>query len=164
MTPSHVGEDRKWPASTLRCRRPISKRPSGRSLGSAEHRQNATPLQRAVDRITALLGRPRFIGVLTALAAGGISLNVLAAALGYRPIDPPPFSGLGGAVSLVSFYLVGDLGAVAPFEVVRGRGIEACGKMGLGAAALENRPLSGAMATRRRILLIVVCRFGSIGG
>ena len=27
-----------------------------------EHHQNATPLQRAVDRITALLGRPRFIG------------------------------------------------------------------------------------------------------
>ena len=25
----------------------------------AEHHQNATPLQRAVDRITALLGRPR---------------------------------------------------------------------------------------------------------
>jgi hypothetical protein len=31
----------------------------------AEHHENATPLQRATDRITALLGRPRFIGVLT---------------------------------------------------------------------------------------------------
>jgi uncharacterized membrane protein len=59
----------------------------------AEHHQNATPLQRAVDRITALLGRPRFIGVLTAIAAGWISLNLLAAALGYSPIDPPPFPG-----------------------------------------------------------------------
>src|ERR1700730_13417507 len=72
----------------------------------AEHHQNATPLQRAVDRITALLGRPRFIGVLTAVAAGWISLNLLTATLGYRPIDPPPFSGLGGAVSLVSLYIV----------------------------------------------------------
>ena len=45
-------------------------------------------------------GRPPFIGVLTVIAAGWISLNLLAAALGYRPIDPPPFSGLGGAVSL----------------------------------------------------------------
>ena len=71
-----------------------------------EHHQNATPLQRAVDRITALLGRPRFIGVLTAIAAGWIILNLLAAALGYRPIDPTPFSGLGGAVSLVSLYIV----------------------------------------------------------
>jgi uncharacterized membrane protein len=68
--------------------------------------ENATPLQRAVDRITALLGRPRFIGVLTVIAASWISLNLLAAALGYRPIDPPPFSWLGGAVSLVSLYMV----------------------------------------------------------
>src|ERR1700730_19138704 len=72
----------------------------------AEHHQNATPLQRTADRLTALLGRPRFIGVLTAIAAGWISLNLLAAVLGYRSIDPPPFSGLGGAVALVSLYLV----------------------------------------------------------
>jgi uncharacterized membrane protein len=42
----------------------------------AEHHQNATPLQRAVDRITAFVGRPRFIGVLTLMAAGWISLNL----------------------------------------------------------------------------------------
>jgi uncharacterized membrane protein len=71
-----------------------------------EHHQNATPLQRAVDRITALLGRPRFIAVLTAIASAWIILNLLAAALGYRPIDPTPFSGLGGAVSLVPLYIV----------------------------------------------------------
>ena len=65
----------------------------------AEHHQNATPLQRAVDRITGLLGRPRFIGALTVVGAGWISLNLLAAALGYRPIDPPPFPGLQGAVA-----------------------------------------------------------------
>jgi uncharacterized membrane protein len=59
----------------------------------AEHHQNATPLQRAVDRITTLLGRPRFMGILTVIAAGWISLNLLAAALGYRPIDPPPSQG-----------------------------------------------------------------------
>src|ERR1700732_4816942 len=72
----------------------------------AEHHQNATPLQRVVDRITALVGRPRFLGVLTVIAAGWISLNLLAAALGYRPIDPPPFPGLQGAVSLASLYMV----------------------------------------------------------
>jgi len=72
----------------------------------AEHHENATPLQRAADRITALLGRPRFIGVLTVIAASWISLNLLAAALGYHPLDPPPFSWLGGAVSLVSLYMV----------------------------------------------------------
>jgi len=72
----------------------------------AEHHESATPLQRAVDRMTALLGRPGFIGVLTVIVVGWISLNLLAGALGYRPIDPPPFSGLGGAVSLVSLYMV----------------------------------------------------------
>jgi len=44
--------------------------------------------------------------VLTAIAAGWISLNLLAAALGYGAIDPPPFPGLGLAVSLVSLYIV----------------------------------------------------------
>jgi uncharacterized membrane protein len=72
----------------------------------AEHHQNATPLQRAVDRITALLGRPGFIGVLTIMVVGWISLNLLAAALGYRPIDPPPFPWLEGVVSLASLYMV----------------------------------------------------------
>jgi uncharacterized membrane protein len=44
--------------------------------------------------------------VLTVNVVGWIDLNLLAAALGHRPIDPPPFSWLGGAVSLVSLYMV----------------------------------------------------------
>jgi len=72
----------------------------------AEHHESATPLQRAVDRVTALLGHPGFIGLLTVSVAAWISLNVLVAALGYRPIDPAPFPWLGGAVTLVSLYMV----------------------------------------------------------
>ncbi len=72
----------------------------------ADHNDNATPLQRAVDRMTSLLGRPSFIGALTVIVAVWIGLNVLAAALGYRAIDPPPFSWMGGAISLVSLYMV----------------------------------------------------------
>jgi uncharacterized membrane protein len=72
----------------------------------AEHREKATPFQRAIDRMTAWLGHPRFVGALTAIVAGWISLNLLAASLGHRPIDPPPFSWLGGAVSLLSLYMV----------------------------------------------------------
>ena len=72
----------------------------------AQHHQNATSLQRAVDRITAFVGRPRFIGILTLIAVAWISLNLLTATLGYRPFDPPPFSGLEGALSLVSLYIV----------------------------------------------------------
>jgi uncharacterized membrane protein len=72
----------------------------------SEHHESATPLQRATDRLTGLLGRPGFIGVLTAVVVAWISLNVLAAALGYRPIDPAPFPWLGGAVTLLSLYMV----------------------------------------------------------
>lgn len=59
-----------------------------------------------VDRVTALLGRPRFIAALSVVVAGWIAFNLLAAALGYRPVDPPPFPWLEGAVSLVSLYMV----------------------------------------------------------
>jgi len=72
----------------------------------ADHNDNATPMQRAADRMTSLLGRPGFIGALTVIVAVWVSVNLLAAALGYRAIDPPPFPWLGGAVSLVSLYMV----------------------------------------------------------
>jgi uncharacterized membrane protein len=79
-----------------------------RSIGQlhADHRENATPIERAVDRITAFVGRPTFGVVLTVVVAGWIAVNLLAAARGLRPLDGPPFSGLAGAVSLVSLYLV----------------------------------------------------------
>ena len=72
----------------------------------AEHHHAATPLQRAVDRLTALLSRPRFIGVLTVIVTGWIAVNLLAAMSGHRTLDPPPFSLLGGMVSLMSLYMV----------------------------------------------------------
>jgi uncharacterized membrane protein len=72
----------------------------------AEHRENATPLQRTVDRVTIGLGHPWTLGLLTTLVAAWIGLNLLIAAFGHRPIDPPPFAWLGGAVSLVSLYTV----------------------------------------------------------
>lgn len=72
----------------------------------AEHHEKATPLQRTVDRMTSLLGHPRVLGVLTLSVVGWIGFNLLTAALGYRPIDPPPFAWLSSAVSLVSLYIV----------------------------------------------------------
>jgi uncharacterized membrane protein len=72
----------------------------------ADHREKATPLQRSVDRVTAVLGRPGFIVVLTVIVFGWISLNLLAATNGYPFIDSPPFPWLGTAVSLVSLYMV----------------------------------------------------------
>ena len=72
----------------------------------ADHHQNATRMQRGADRLTAVLGRPLFIGVLTLAIGGWIGSNLLAVALGLRPIDPPPFVCLVGAVSLLSLYVV----------------------------------------------------------
>ena len=72
----------------------------------AEHRQNATPLQRSVDSMTALLGRPRFLGVLTVSVVSWIGLNLLAKGLGYHPVDPPPFFWMSGAAALTSLYMV----------------------------------------------------------
>jgi hypothetical protein len=68
----------------------------------ADHHQNATPHERAVARVTALLGHPRFIGGLALVVAAWVTLNLLAAQLGYSALDPPPFSWLEGAVSLGS--------------------------------------------------------------
>ena len=52
------------------------------------------------------LGSANFISGLTVFVVGWVSLNGLAAALGYRALDPPPFAWLAGAVSLASLYLV----------------------------------------------------------
>jgi uncharacterized membrane protein len=70
----------------------------------AEHYNQATPLQRAVDRITASVGRPRFIAWLTMIVLAWVLLNLGAMALGRTPIDPPPFFWLDGASSLVALY------------------------------------------------------------
>jgi uncharacterized membrane protein len=72
----------------------------------AEHHEKATPLERALDHMTALLSRPWFIGVITLIVIGWIGLNLAVAAFGIRPLDPPPFSWLEGAVSLGSLYMV----------------------------------------------------------
>jgi uncharacterized membrane protein len=72
----------------------------------AEHHGAASPQQRAMDRLTALLGRPWFIGVLGLTILGWIGMNLASAALGYRPLDPPPFQWLTGAGSLVSLFMV----------------------------------------------------------
>jgi len=72
----------------------------------AEHHANATQNQRVVDRITSLMVSANVIAALTVFVVGWVSLNGLAAALGYRALDPPPFAWLAGAASLASLYLV----------------------------------------------------------
>jgi uncharacterized membrane protein len=71
-----------------------------------EHHANASNHQRFVDRITTLLGSANFIGALTFFVVGWAILNGLAALLGYRALDPPPFAWMESAASLASLYLV----------------------------------------------------------
>ena len=70
----------------------------------ARHRRNATPSQRAFAVMAGIVARPRFIGVLTLAIAIWIGGNLLAARLGVRPWDPPPFYWLEGAISLSALY------------------------------------------------------------
>jgi uncharacterized membrane protein len=72
----------------------------------AAHHRGATALERAAERMTRFLGRPRFIGLLTASVGGWVVVNLVVQRLGFRAFDPPPFAWLEFFVSLVSLYMV----------------------------------------------------------
>jgi uncharacterized membrane protein len=72
----------------------------------ADHHHSATPRERAIERMTTRLGRANSIVALAAGALAWVGANLLAEAFGYRPLDPPPFAGLTGVVSVVSLFLV----------------------------------------------------------
>jgi uncharacterized membrane protein len=69
----------------------------------SEHHGKAAPAQRAVNRITGVLARPRSIALLGLLVAVWIAANVLA---GPSAVDPPPFPWLQGAAELFSVFIV----------------------------------------------------------
>jgi uncharacterized membrane protein len=72
----------------------------------SEHHQNAKPIQRAIEHLTALISRPRFMGMLMVAVACWVSVNLSADALGYHAFDPPPFFALQGVISLVSLFMI----------------------------------------------------------
>lgn len=71
----------------------------------AEHHQQSTRLQRVVDRMTALVGRPGFVGLLTVGVLVWMLANLAAAWYGLEPVDPPPFAWLQGVVGLMALYM-----------------------------------------------------------
>ena len=71
----------------------------------AEHYEDASPLQKAVERWTAKAARPEFLALLTLTIAGWIALNLAMLAGGRRPWDEPPFFWLQGAVALAALYM-----------------------------------------------------------
>jgi uncharacterized membrane protein len=72
----------------------------------ADHHYSATPQERAVERMTTVLGQVNSIVALAVGLAVWVCLNLLADAFGYRPLDPPPFVGLTSTVSVASIFLV----------------------------------------------------------
>jgi uncharacterized membrane protein len=72
----------------------------------ADHHANATRHQRIVDTFTSQLNSPLFIATLSILVAGWVGLNAAASILGWRALDPPPFAGLAGVVSVTSLFFV----------------------------------------------------------
>lgn len=74
----------------------------------AMHQHEASVLQQAVDRITAIIGWPGFVALLTLAILVWICANLAAAAAGLSPLDPPPFGGLEAA-SAIGALLVATL-------------------------------------------------------
>jgi uncharacterized membrane protein len=71
-----------------------------------DHHRRATTPQRAINRISALMGRPWFIAIVAIGAGLWVVANLIAARLGVQPIDPPPFPWLGFVATLFSLLVV----------------------------------------------------------
>jgi uncharacterized membrane protein len=71
----------------------------------AEHKQETSSLQQAVDHLTAFVGRPSFVAGLMLVIVVWIVANLLASRLGYRPADPPPFVWLQGAITTGALFV-----------------------------------------------------------
>jgi uncharacterized membrane protein len=67
-------------------------------------REESTRLQRLADEVTAAIAHPLFVALLTSVVALWIGGNLLAQAVGLKPLDPPPFYWLDGAASLIAVY------------------------------------------------------------
>jgi|HubBroStandDraft_1064217.scaffolds.fasta_scaffold40983_2 uncharacterized membrane protein len=71
----------------------------------AEHHRNATPLQHAVERITAFLARTIFVAGLTVVLVLWVGGNILARQLHWPALDAPPFNWLQTAASVLAVYI-----------------------------------------------------------
>jgi uncharacterized membrane protein len=72
----------------------------------AEYRERATASQRAAEWLTSILSNPVTAGVALLAVISWIAASLVVFRLGYRPWDPPPFSGLVAVLSIVSFFMV----------------------------------------------------------
>ncbi len=71
----------------------------------ADHQQEAGALQRLVERLTAGIGRPRFLALLTVAVVLWVGANLLALRAGTEPWDAPPFAWLQAALGVMALYV-----------------------------------------------------------
>jgi uncharacterized membrane protein len=69
------------------------------------HHKAASPLQRAVEAVTAIVGRALFAGALVAVILVWIGANLILAGLGAKPFDPPPFEILQAVAQCLALFL-----------------------------------------------------------
>jgi uncharacterized membrane protein len=74
-------------------------------LHSQHHERTPAP-QRAVNRMAASMGRPRFIVLAVFSATVWIAVNLMASRFGLEAVDPPPFPWLELTATLFSLLLV----------------------------------------------------------
>ena len=70
-----------------------------------QHHLRTTPTQKAVARLTRLLARPRFVGVLSVILVLWIGGNTALQLAGHPSFDPAPFSGLQVFTGVASLFV-----------------------------------------------------------
>ena len=71
----------------------------------ADHLRDAGVLQRLVETMTAWIGRPASIAVLSGLIAAWIGANLAARHMGLAAWDAPPFSWLQDIMAVLALYV-----------------------------------------------------------
>jgi uncharacterized membrane protein len=72
----------------------------------ATHKQEASVLQHGLDDLTAIIGSPLFVALLSGVMFVWVAGNLLAEKLGLGWIDPPPFAGLEAFAAIGSLLIV----------------------------------------------------------
>jgi uncharacterized membrane protein len=67
--------------------------------------ESASLHQRAIERLTSNLGRPRSLYVVVAFVVAWVLANLILAATGRRPFDAPPFYWLEGMASVAALLM-----------------------------------------------------------
>jgi uncharacterized membrane protein len=70
-----------------------------------DHFRQATRVQRAVDRMTKVVGRPTSIGLLTLCLISWIGLNLVLKFSGWKAFDPPPFQWFQDVAAVLGLYI-----------------------------------------------------------